>query len=119
MGRVGAVEGHLLEVSRSEPRSWSLWTPALKLFINRYTQPTLTRVERVLSSIIGQPTVVYPSGISAFFAVLLLVRPDVIAITEGYHGCHASLEVYRRLRGEDQVVGQARPCFERTRWLTS
>ncbi|GAA5879311.1 hypothetical protein JCM3774_006430 [Rhodotorula dairenensis] len=70
---------------------------------SRYTQPTLTRAERVLSSIIGQPTIVYPSGIAAFFAVLLHVRPDVVALTEGYHGCHASLEVYQKLRGPDQV----------------
>ncbi|BGP21819.1 cystathionine gamma-synthase [Rhodotorula toruloides] len=82
---------------------WDPSEPSRDIY-SRYTQPTLTRVERVLSSIIGQPTVVYPSGISAFFAVLLLVRPDVIAITDGYHGCHASLEVYRRLRGEDQVT---------------
>ncbi|BGO96806.1 putative trans-sulfuration enzyme [Rhodotorula toruloides] len=81
---------------------WDASEPSRDIY-SRYTQPTLTRVERVLSSIIGQPTVVYPSGISSAFAVLLLVRPDVIAITEGYHGCHASLEVYRRLRGEDQV----------------
>ncbi|BGO93037.1 hypothetical protein NBRC10512_004258 [Rhodotorula toruloides] len=81
---------------------WDASEPSRDIY-SRYTQPTLTRVERALSSIVGQPTVVYPSGISAFFAVLLLVRPDVVAITEGYHGCHASLEVYRRLRGEDHV----------------
>ena len=71
---------------------------------SRYTQPTLTRAERVLSSLIGQPTLVYPSGIAAFFAVLLHVRPDVVAISGGYHGCHTSLDVYRNLRGHDQVV---------------
>lgn len=70
---------------------------------SRYTQPTLTRAERVLSSLIGQPTLVYPSGIAAFFAVLLHVRPDVVAISGGYHGCHTSLDVYRNLRGHDQV----------------
>ncbi|KAI5478289.1 hypothetical protein MNV49_005244 [Pseudohyphozyma bogoriensis] len=70
---------------------------------SRYSQPTLTRTERVLSSIIGAPTVMYPSGIAAAFAILLLYRPDVIAITDGYHGCHASIEVYRKVRGEDAV----------------
>lgn len=75
---------------------------------SRYTQPTLTRAERVLSSLIGQPTLVYPSGIAAFFAVLLHVRPDVVAISQGYHGCHTSLDVYRNLRGRDQVVRRRR-----------
>ncbi|GAA5980404.1 hypothetical protein JCM10908_001643 [Rhodotorula pacifica] len=70
---------------------------------SRYTQPTLTRAERVLTSLIGQSTLVYPSGIAAFFAVLLHVRPDVIAISGGYHGCHTSIEVYRKMRGEEQV----------------
>ncbi|SCZ90336.1 BZ3500_MvSof-1268-A1-R1_Chr1-3g01925 [Microbotryum saponariae] len=69
----------------------------------RYTQPVLTQAEAVLSSIIGQPTIAYPSGIAATFAVLLYILPDVIAITDGYHGCHASIEVYRKTRGEDRV----------------
>lgn len=76
---------------------------------SRYTQPTLTRAERVLTSIIGQPTLVYPSGIAAFFACLLHVKPDVVAISDGYHGCHTSLEVYRNARGHEHVVG--RPDF--------
>lgn len=71
---------------------------------NSYTQPTLTRSEKVLSSLIGAPTILYPSGIAAAFAILLLVRPDVIAVTGGYHGCHASFEVYRQMRGAGNVV---------------
>lgn len=76
---------------------------------SRYTQPTLTRAERVLETVIGQPTLVFPSGIAAFFAVLAHVRPDVVAISEGYHGCHASLQVYRNLRGQDNVVRPRAP----------
>ncbi|POY72005.1 hypothetical protein BMF94_5014 [Rhodotorula taiwanensis] len=72
---------------------------------SRYTQPTLTRVERVLSSVIGQPTLVYPSGIAAFFACLLHVQPDVVAISDGYHGCHTSLEVYRKIKSTITVIG--------------
>lgn len=56
-----------------------------------------------MSSIIGQPTILYPSGMAAFWAILLHVRPDVIAITGGYGGCHEAIKIYRRTRGEDQV----------------
>ncbi|SCV66916.1 BQ2448_5562 [Microbotryum intermedium] len=47
----------------------------------RYTQPTLTQAEAVLSSVIGQPTIVFPNGLAATCAILLHVIPDVIAIT--------------------------------------
>ncbi|GAA6006927.1 hypothetical protein JCM10207_009142 [Rhodosporidiobolus poonsookiae] len=70
---------------------------------SRETQPTVTRVEHVLSALLGGPTIVYPSGIAAFFAILLHVRPDVVAITGGYFGCHAALDIYKRTRGADQV----------------
>ncbi|SGY34896.1 BQ5605_C002g01698 [Microbotryum silenes-dioicae] len=81
------------------------WDPSIpsRDIYSRYTQPVLTQAEAVLSAIIGQPTIAYPSGIAATFAILLYILPDVIAITDGYHGCHASIEVYRKTRGEDRV----------------
>lgn len=63
----------------------------------------MTRAEAVLTSVIGQPTILFPSGIAATFACLVHTRPNVIAITKGYHGCHESIQVYRRLLGEDNV----------------
>ncbi|GAA5842479.1 hypothetical protein JCM9279_005396 [Rhodotorula babjevae] len=83
---------------------WDPSSPSRDIY-SRYTQPTLTRAEAVLASVIGQPTLVYPSGIAAFWAALLHVSPQVVAFTpgEGYHGCHTSLDVYRKVRGEDQV----------------
>ncbi|TNY18667.1 cystathionine gamma-synthase [Rhodotorula diobovata] len=96
------------QIAAAEPGiytdKWDPSSPSRDIY-SRYTQPTLTRAETVLSSVIGAPTLVYPSGIAAFFAVLLHVRPDVVAFTpgEGYHGCHTSLEVYRKVRGENHV----------------
>ncbi|GAA5994700.1 uncharacterized protein JCM10292_004303 [Rhodotorula paludigena] len=96
------------QIAAAEPglydANWSPATPSRDIY-SRYTQPTLTRAERVLSSVIGAPTLVYPSGIAAFFACLVHVRPDVVAFTagEGYHGCHTSLEVYRQIRGASEV----------------
>ena len=40
---------------------------------------------------------------AAFWAILLHVRPDIIAITGGYGGCHEAIKIYRRTRGEDEV----------------
>jgi cystathionine beta-lyase/cystathionine gamma-synthase len=88
-----------------------LHTPSTQLTSYSFTsltQPTLTRVESVLSSILGGPTIALPSGLSAVFQILLLVRPDVIALTteHGYHGCKATIEVYREIRGEKDVVSR-------------
>ncbi|SCV68422.1 BQ2448_543 [Microbotryum intermedium] len=80
-----------------------LSTSLYLVHVHQYTQPVLREAEAVLSSVIGQPTIAYPSGIAATFAILLHVLPDVIVITDGYHGCHASIEVYRKTRGEDRV----------------
>ncbi|ORY85385.1 Cys/Met metabolism PLP-dependent enzyme-domain-containing protein [Leucosporidium creatinivorum] len=94
------------EIAAQKPGHYtSEWDPSepSRDIYSRYTQPTLTRSEKVLSSLIGAPTTLYPSGIAAAFAILLLVRPDVIAVTGGYHGCHASFEVYRQMRGADNV----------------
>ncbi|GAA5821260.1 hypothetical protein JCM3770_007387 [Rhodotorula araucariae] len=96
------------QIAAAEPglyaENWTPVDPSRDIY-SRYTQPTLTRAEKVLSSVLGAHTIVYPSGIAAFFAVLLHVRPDVVAFTagEGYHGCHTSFDVYRQVRGEDQV----------------
>ncbi|GAA5845812.1 hypothetical protein JCM9279_002384 [Rhodotorula babjevae] len=81
---------------------WDPSKPSRDVY-SRETKPTTTRAEHVLSSIIGQPTLLYPSGMAAFWAILLHVRPDVIAITGGYGGCHEAIKIYRRTRGEDQV----------------
>lgn len=40
------------------------FTPHRNVY-SRETQPTLTRAEKVLGTVIGQPTLLYPTGISA------------------------------------------------------
>lgn len=51
-----------------------------------------------MAAVIGAPTLMFPSGIGAAFAALLHYRPDVIAITGGYHGCHGAIGVYSKTR---------------------
>lgn len=66
---------------------------------SRYTTPTLSRAEKSLSSVIGYPTLLYPSGLSASHAMLIHYAPDVVAVTNGYHGfLKGTLLVYCRLR---------------------
>lgn len=69
----------------------------------RETTPNVTRVEKVLESVIGFPTLLFPSGIAATAAIFFHVRPDVIAITDGYFGCHQAIGVYSKIRGTSVV----------------
>ncbi|EKJ77797.1 hypothetical protein FPSE_02031 [Fusarium pseudograminearum CS3096] len=66
---------------------------------SRATGPNTTRLEAVLTSIIGAPTVTYSSGLSAFHAMLVHLNPKRIAIGDGYHGCHGVISIMSRLTG--------------------
>ncbi|KAI0729382.1 cystathionine gamma-synthase [Fomitopsis betulina] len=73
---------------------------------SRYTQDVSTRAERVLSKINGGFALTYASGLAASYAALVNSHPKRIAISGGYHGCHATIEVYKRSRGSDiPVIG--------------
>ncbi|GAA6006021.1 hypothetical protein JCM11491_004092 [Sporobolomyces phaffii] len=89
--------------------AWQANEPSRNVY-SRQGQPTLTRAEKVLEGVIGQPTLVYPSGLSAFYSLLLWVNPDVVAIGtrdgEGYYGCHGALDVYLRTRGADKAAAK-------------
>ncbi|KAF1936093.1 cystathionine gamma-synthase (O-succinylhomoserine (thiol)-lyase) [Clathrospora elynae] len=41
----------------------------------------------------------YSSGLSAFHALLVNVVPKVIAISEGYHGCHGVISLHKKMHG--------------------
>ncbi|EPT02741.1 hypothetical protein FOMPIDRAFT_1117792 [Fomitopsis schrenkii] len=71
---------------------------------SRYTQDISTRAERVLSRINGGFALTYASGLSSSYAALVYFHPKRIAISGGYHGCHATIEVYKRSRDGDIPV---------------
>lgn len=85
----------------------------------RYTQPTLTRAEQALSAVIGAPTLMLPSGIAAVYVALLHYKPDVIAITDGYHGCHGAIGVYSSVRPGVVRHALAATAVPLTLWLPS
>lgn len=68
----------------------------------RYSQPTLAKAESVLAGLLNGDVLVYSSGLSAAFAALLHVQPDVIAIRDGYHGCHDTIKRYCQIRGMNE-----------------
>lgn len=64
---------------------------------SRLSAPNTTRLEAILSSLCKGQALTYSSGLSAFHAMCVLLRPKVIAIGDGYHGCHGVLSVLSRL----------------------
>ncbi|KAI7191643.1 cystathionine beta-lyase [Hortaea werneckii] len=64
---------------------------------SRLTAPNSSRLELLLTSLIGAPCLTYTSGLAAFHALLVYVNPKVVAIGAGYHGCHGVLDIYKKL----------------------
>ncbi|KAI1796290.1 cystathionine gamma-synthase [Ganoderma leucocontextum] len=81
------------------------WNPQRHLY-SRYTQNVSTRAERVLSKINDGYAITFASGLAASYAALVYFNPKRIAITAGYHGCHATIDVYKRTRqGNLPIIG--------------
>lgn len=66
---------------------------------SRLTAPNSSRLELLLTSLIGAPCLTYTSGLAAFHALLVYLHPKVVAIGAGYHGCHGVLQIYQKLTG--------------------
>jgi cystathionine gamma-synthase len=61
--------------------------------------PTTTRLEALLSALLSGRALAYASGLAAFHALLVRLRPRVLAIGAGYHGCRGVAGVMARLYG--------------------
>jgi cystathionine beta-lyase/cystathionine gamma-synthase len=66
---------------------------------SRLSAPNSTRFESILSSLLRGNAVTYASGLAAFHALLVYYRPNVIAISGGYHGCHGVITILTKLYG--------------------
>ena len=71
---------------------------------SRISNPNLTRLEAVLSSLLGAPSLSYASGLSAAFGIYAQARPPRVFITGGYHGVHGVLEQLHRIAGGTAYV---------------
>jgi len=70
---------------------------------SRLSNPNNARLEAILSSLMGGHALTYASGLAAFHAMLVYLRPNVIAMYEGYHGCHGIVAILARLYGLKKV----------------
>lgn len=66
---------------------------------SRISAPTTTRLEVVLTQIIGQPFITYASGLAAFHALMIMLNPKRIFIDDVYHGCQKVVDIMARLTG--------------------
>lgn len=70
---------------------------------SRISAPNTTRLEAVLTALLGGPAVTYASGLAAWHAVLVRLNPRRVAMSGGYHGCHGTVDVLSRLTGLQKV----------------
>lgn len=70
---------------------------------SRESHPNAEKVEAVLDKIIGAETVVYSSGLSAFYALITHFNPKQVAFGQCYHGVHAILDIQTRNHGLKQL----------------
>ncbi|KAH8721534.1 Cys/Met metabolism PLP-dependent enzyme-domain-containing protein [Phaeosphaeriaceae sp. PMI808] len=85
------------------------------LVYSRLANANINRLETVLAPLIypdakqdeleqlANHVVSYSSGLSAFHAMLVNVVPKVVAIGEGYHGCHGVLSLHKKLHNLTSV----------------
>ncbi|KAL1862697.1 hypothetical protein VTK73DRAFT_6687 [Phialemonium thermophilum] len=86
--------------------AWSNNDPAAPYdshIYSRDTAPNSTRLEAILTSVIGAPSLTYASGLAAFHALLVFLNPRRIAIGAGYHGCHGVIQLVSRLTGLEKL----------------
>lgn len=81
------------------------------LVYSRLTSSNINRLETILTPLIfptasadgddieklSNHVISYTSGLSAFHALLVNVVPKVIAISEGYHGCHGVVSLHSKM----------------------
>lgn len=70
---------------------------------SRDSAPNTTRLEAILTDLIGQPTLTYASGMASFHAMIVFLNPRRVAIGHGYHGCHGVLDIMKKLNGLEKL----------------
>ena len=70
---------------------------------SRLSAPTTSRLESLLSSLLGGRAMTYTTGLSAFHAIMIHINPKRVAIGAGYHGVHGVLAIHQKLTGCQKV----------------
>ncbi|ORX93970.1 pyridoxal phosphate-dependent transferase [Clohesyomyces aquaticus] len=108
--RYPRTTSHLVPVPAHGAEEVDLSTP---LVYARLANSNINRLETILAPLVfpgvgeeeieqeglANHVVSYSSGLSAFHAVLVNLVPRVVAIGEGYHGCHGVLGLHTKMSG--------------------
>ncbi|SCU91800.1 LADA_0F12134g1_1 [Lachancea dasiensis] len=70
-----------------------------QLVYARESHPNAVRLEHVISKLLGAPSVVYSSGLSAYFAALIRFKPKKLFQAACYHSCVEAAEILSRIGG--------------------
>lgn len=81
---------------------------------SRLSHPNSVRLETVFSKILQGHSVVYSSGLAAFFAALMFYHPKNLFIDQCYHGCHGIANIlarngYANKRSHNEIESMAEP----------
>ncbi|KAI1608506.1 cystathionine beta-lyase [Exophiala viscosa] len=76
---------------------------------SRLTTHSTTRLEAILTILLGQPSLTYSSGLASFNALITFLNPKRVAIGAGYHGCHGVLKIHQRLSGLELLPLDCKP----------
>jgi cystathionine beta-lyase/cystathionine gamma-synthase len=71
---------------------------------SRHTAPNTTRLEALLSALLGAHALTYSSGLAALHAALILLNPRRIAIGDGYHGSHGVIGLHQKVSGMQKLA---------------
>jgi cystathionine gamma-synthase len=105
-------DASLLQPVPTEGEFLDLQSP---LVYSRATNANVNRLETILTPLIypaakesefeqlSNNVISYSSGLSAFHALLVNVVPKIIAISEGYHGCHGVIGLHKKMHGVKTV----------------
>ena len=74
-----------------------------KHIYSRLTSPNTTRLEAVLSTVLGGHALTYSSGLAAIHAALVFLNPKRISIGDGYHGSHGVIGLHQKMSGTQKL----------------
>jgi len=83
-----------------------------QLCYSREDQITRRRVEAVLGALEGGNAIVYSSGISCIWALLIAFKPDIVALDLGYHSSKEAVLLYARDNSFVKVCNLSEFCNE-------
>lgn len=80
-----------------------------RFIYSRITNPNMSKAETLVGQLCNGQALAVSSGLGAGYLALVFLNPPAVAIRDGYHGCHKTIEVFQRIRS-DMVSDESRDC---------